>query len=416
MTSSEDGPLAGIRILDLTTFLSGPFGTQILGDLGARVIKVEQPPYGDASRAIPPHYVDGDSVYYLSSNRNKLSIAIDLKLPEGLEVVTRLIQLSDVVIENFRPGVCKRLGLDSDELREQNPSLIWASISGFGQTGVFRDRPAYDMIVQAMSGVMSLTGEPDGAPVRLGVPAGDLMGGAYAVMGILACLVRRSVSGKGETIDISMLDGQLAMLSYQGAYTLNGGINPGPQGSRHDSIPTYRSFSGSDGRQFVVTANTEKMWKNLCKVLQVEELIEDERFNDNATRLKNSAELWRILERAVGRMSAEFWVENLIQNDVPAALVESVEEALQDALMNDRQMVLELESENGHRVRVIGNPIRLKDGSMSHNNYPPRLSEDSATILRDFLNLESEDIEHLFSSGVVMPPENWRTSDNSFNA
>lgn len=232
--SSRPQPLAGYRIVDLTTFLSGPFCTQILADLGAEVVKVEAPE-GDSSRAIPPHFVGSDSAYYLGINRNKQSVAIDIKQPEGLELVKRLIAEADVVVENYRPGVAARIGLDIAALRAAKPALIWASVSGFGQTGPWRDKPAYDMIVQALSGVMSLTGEPGRPAVRLGIPAGDMVAGMYAAIAVNAALADRERCGEGRVIDVSMLDCQLAMLSYQSTYALVAGTTPQPQGARHDS-------------------------------------------------------------------------------------------------------------------------------------------------------------------------------------
>ena len=231
-------PLDGVVVVDLTTFLSGPFASQILVDLGADVIKVE-PPGGDSSRHIPPHFVDGDSAYYLSHNAGKRSICLDLKTPSGLEILRKLIGTADVVLENFRPGVSTRLGIDPANMTADHPRLVWASISGFGQTGPRSHLPAYDMIVQALSGVMSLTGEPDRPPVRLGIPGGDLIAGMYAVIGLLASLADVRRGQHGRIIDISMLDSMLSMLSYQASYTLLSGIAPPPQAARHDSIPTH---------------------------------------------------------------------------------------------------------------------------------------------------------------------------------
>src|SRR5919199_2856615 len=275
--------LAGIRVLDLTQVISGPYATQILGDLGADVIKVE-PPQGDLARTMPPHFVGPDSVYYVAVNRNKRSLAVDLKRPEGLDLVRRLALASDVVVENFRPGVLDRLGLPLDALRAAHPGLIWCSVSGFGQDGPYRDKPAYDMIVQALSGGMSLTGEPGGPAVRSGLPIGDIAAGLYAVVAILAALRRRDRTGRGDVIDIAMLDCQAAMLTYQAAYYLHSGRVPGRQGSGHDSIPTYRSFATRNGVEIVVTAISERMWRNLARALGLEALVEDPRFRTNRDR------------------------------------------------------------------------------------------------------------------------------------
>ena len=274
------GPLSGLRILDLTQFLAGPYATMIFADLGAEVIKLEAP-VGDWSRVLPPNFVGEDSCYYLSINRNKQSIVVDMKNDEGLEIVRRLADESDILVENFRPGVLDRLGLTYEGLSKRNPGLIWASISGFGQTGKDRDRPAYDMIVQAISGGMGMTGEPGRSAVRSGIPLGDLSAGMYAVIGALAALEERRSSGKGQYIDISMLDCQVSMLCYQAAYYLHSGNNPGRQGWGHDSIPTYRGFNCANGSSLVITANTERMWQALCDVLAISELKEDARFTLN---------------------------------------------------------------------------------------------------------------------------------------
>jgi crotonobetainyl-CoA:carnitine CoA-transferase CaiB-like acyl-CoA transferase len=394
-------PLAGVRVLDLTTFLSGPFATQILADLGAEVIKVESPA-GDSSRAIPPHVVGEDSVYFLATNRGKRSIVVDLKTAAGRELVRGLIAEVDVVVENFRPGVAARLDLDPEVLAEAHPALVWASISGFGQTGPWRERPAYDMVVQALSGVMSLTGEPGRPAVRTGVPIGDLAAGMYAVIGVLAALQGRVEGGQGRRLDISMLDCQLALLSYQAAYALHAGTTPGPQGRAHDSIPTYRSFTGADGREFVVTANTEVMWARLCEVLGLDELPGEAAFRDQAARLAHRDRLWPILEEAFVTAPAATWVERLVAAGVPAALIRTVPEALADARATGRQMVLELD-DGDHHVEVVGDPIHYP-GRVPTPTYPPRLGAHTEELLRDLLGLSPAEVTQLRRAGVVGGP------------
>ncbi|MFM0283826.1 CoA transferase [Paraburkholderia sediminicola] len=394
-------PLAGYRVLDLTTFLSGPFCTQILADLGADVVKIEAPD-GDSSRSIPPHFVGDDSAYFLSTNRNKKSVAMDLKHPEGVSLVKRLILESDVVVENFRPGVAHRIGLDIDELRRTKPQLIWASISGFGQTGSDRDKPAYDMIVQALSGVMSLTGEPGRPAVRLGIPAGDMVAGMYAAISINAALADRERSGAGRVIDISMLDCQLAMLSYQSAYTLIAGVTPQPQGARHDSIPTYRSFIGSDGREIVITANTERMWRGLCEGLGLAELCRDARFADGAARLQNRDALWLVLEAAFSTRPAADWVEPMTQNGVPVALIKTVTEALDDARISGREMIVSLSDTDGHRIDLVGNPIKFSGGESVEPEYPPKFGANAQHVLSEWLDLDQEVIDDLMTQNVVL--------------
>lgn len=392
-------PLKGIRVVDVTTFLSGPSATQLLGDLGAEIIKVESLE-GDSSRAIAGPKLGGESAYFLSNNRNKRSIAIDLKSPRGLDVMRALIADADVVIENFRPGVTKRLGLAPEVVLEKHPALIWASISGFGQEGPLRDRPAYDMVVQALSGVMSLTGHPGSPAARLGIPAGDVVAGLYAVIGILAALHARNDTGRGGMVDISMLRGQLAMLSYQALYTFINQVAPEPQGAAHDSIATYRSFRGGDGREFVVTANTPRMWEGLCHVLALDDLIIDERFVDAAGRLQNKEALWAILEERVSEKPAAEWVDLLTSESVPVALVKNVLEALTDAQNADDGSLVTV-SNGLHTFENVATPIRFVDGVDIAPTYPPELGADTFDILRNRLRLSEEVIASLVADGVV---------------
>ncbi|ALV41883.1 carnitine dehydratase [Pseudarthrobacter sulfonivorans] len=399
MSAMTERPLKGIRVIDVTTFLSGPSATQLLGDLGAEIIKVESLE-GDSSRAIAGPKLGGESAYYLSNNRNKRSIAIDLKSPRGLDVMRALIADADVVIENFRPGVTKRLGLEPDVVLEKHPALIWASISGFGQEGALRDRPAYDMVVQALSGVMSLTGHPGSPAARLGIPAGDVVAGLYAVIGILAALHARSDTGRGRIVDISMLRGQLAMLSYQALYTFINQVAPEPQGAAHDSIATYRSFRGGDDREFVVTANTPRMWEGLCHVLGLDDLIADERFVDAAGRLRNKEALWAILEDRVSEKPAAEWVDLLTAESVPVALVKNVLEALTDAQNADDGSLITV-SNGLTEFENVATPIRFVDTVDVAPTYPPELGADTIDILRNGLRLSEEVIASLVADGVV---------------
>jgi CoA:oxalate CoA-transferase len=393
-------PLAGLRVLDLTQFLSGPYCSQILADLGADVVKVESHE-GDLARDIPPHFVGGDSVYYLSINRTKRSLAVDLKTPAGVDLVRRLALKSDFVLENFRPGVLDRLGLRASELRATHPSLIWCSISGFGQSGPYRDKPAYDMIVQALSGGMSLTGERDRAAVRAGIPIGDLAAGMYACIAMLAALARRNATGQGETIDVSMLDCQAAMLCYQGAYHLHSGTVPNRQGSAHDSIPTYRSFVCKNATQVVITANTERMWQGLCRATGLPQLADDPRFVSNRERHQNRDALSALLEPVFAQKLADEWVRLLEAESVPVAVVNTLDRVMQDPQIEHRQMVLPLQAEDGRSLQVMGDPIFFQDAQRPAPSYPPVLGEHTAELLADVLGLGRSEIEELAASGVV---------------
>ena len=396
-----DRPLSGIRVLDLTQFLSGPYATQIFADLGADIVKVE-PPQGDPIRVVPPHFVGEDSVYYLCINRNKRCVAVDMKMEAGRELVKKLALECDIVMENFRPGVLERLGLSADALRKEKSSLIWCSISGFGQDGPYRNKPAYDMIVQALSGGMSLTGEAGGAPVRAGIPIGDLAAGLYAGIATLAALNRRHRCGLGDTIDVSMLDCQAAMLCYQAAYYMHSGVVPGRQGRGHESIPTYRSFEAKDGIHIVITANTERMWQGLARALGHEEWLSDPRFTTNKERLANKPALVPMLEEAFRTRNADEWVSILEREEIPVGVVNTLNRAMNDPQIRHRNMVLDLKSGDGKKASVTGNPMKFKDTAPEAHDYPRALGADTAAVLKDVLDLKPDEIAELVRSKAVI--------------
>jgi CoA:oxalate CoA-transferase len=403
MASTSSPPLAGLRVLDMTQVLSGPYCTQILADLGAEVIKLE-PPHGDLARRMQPHFIGDDSVYFVALNRNKRSLAVDLKAPEGVDLVRRLAARCDVVVENNRPDVLDRLGLNAKALRAANPRLVWCAISGFGQDGPYRDKPAYDMIVQALAGGMSLTGEPGGAPVRAGIPIADIAAGLYAAIAILAALNRRHATGQGETIDIAMLDCHAAMLTYQVAYFLHAGQAPGRQGSGHDSIPVYRVFTGSDGNDFVICAMTEANWLSLCGVLGEPSLAADPRFATSRGRYDNRLALWAALEQAFAARPAAAWVARLGAESIPVAVVNGLDQVVADPQIAHRGMVTELAAPDGRHARVMGNPIAMADAPAVAHRFPPRLGEDAAEVLRDLLGISPEQVDELLRKGVVSSP------------
>lgn len=400
MTSEQEPALSDVRILDLTQVLSGPFCTQMLADMGASVIKVEGP-QGDVARSMPPDYIGDDSVYYLSINRNKRSLVVDMKTPRGVALVRRLALASDVVIENFRPGVCERLGLSAQALRAEKPSLIWCSISGFGQDGPYRDKPAYDLIVQAMSGGMSLTGARDGVSVRAGIPIADLAAGMYAGSAILAALHRRTRTGRGDVIDISMLDCQAAMLCYQAAFHLHSGRIPGRQGREHDAIVTYGTFVAKDGVELVIAAVTDQMWEALCKILGCAELIKDPRFLSSNDRRSNRDALVPILEQSFLARTADEWIDLFDRSGVPAGVVNTLDRVMKDPQIAHRAMVMNITAEDGRTARVIGDPIFFQEAPRPMPHFPPAAGEDSAAVLRDVLGLRADEIEALVQAGVV---------------
>lgn len=395
-----DPPLTGLRVLDLTQFLSGPYCTQMLADMGAEVIKLESPE-GDLARHIPPYFVGDDSFYYLSINRTKQSVAADLKSAQGREVALKLIAASDVVVENFRPGVLKKLGLDPEAILKADPRLIWCSISGFGQDGPYRDKPAYDMIVQALSGGMSLTGEPGRSAVRAGVPIGDLAAGMYGAVALLAALHRREKTGLGDWIDISMLDCQIAMQTYQAAYHLHSGVVPGRQGAAHDSIATYRAFDTGDGLAVAVCANTERMWRGLCAALELEALADDARFATNADRYRARETLWPLLEAAFLARTADACVAALEREQVPVAAVNPFDRAFTDPQVIQRGMVMELAGQ-GETIRVAGDPIRFAQAGRPDPTFPPSLGKDTRRVLHEVLGLDDDAIADLIAGRAVV--------------
>lgn len=384
---SPQGPLTGRTVIDLTGMLSGPYATQIFGDLGARVIKIESPD-GDITRNTPPHYHRGLSAYFLSINRNKESLVLNLKDERHHALLLRLVEQADIVIENFRPGVAARLGVDHASLTKVNPRIVVCSISGFGQDGPYRDMPAYDIIVQAISGGMSLTGEEEGKPVRAGIPIGDLCAGMYAVIAALAGVAQAEATGRGAYFDISMLDCQVAMLCYQASYYLMSGEIPGLQGRGHRSIPTYRAYLCGDGIEIVVAAMTEKMWQDLCRAMGVPELIEDPRFLDRKGRLANRAALDAALEpRFLLRPSAEI-LAALEAEAVPAAPINSLDRTFSDPQVEAREMVVTLRDDEGGEIRVAGNPIKVAGCSSTEHWFPPRLGADGEQLLVELLGMD----------------------------
>jgi CoA:oxalate CoA-transferase len=400
MNDDHKGALSSLRVLDFTQFLSGPFCTMVLADLGADVTKIEGPE-GDMTRKLPPHFVGDDSAYYLHTNRNKRSLVIDLKQNAGRELAIQLAGASDVVVENFRPGVMDKLGLSYEVLSKENPGLIWCSISGFGQTGPYRDRPAYDMVVQALSGAMSMTGERGGNAVRLGIPMGDIGAGLYAAIGILAAVEERRTSGRGQRIDISMLDAMVSFLSYQSAYSLISGESPGKQGSGHDSIPTYRTFVAGDGVEVVVTANTERMWRGLCTALGLEELVADPRFALNANRWENRRELDALLEAAFLQAPAAVLVERMLVQGVPVATVNDVVQAVADPQIESRDMIVRMTADDGRTLRLVGNPVKLERGARSLHAFPPALGEHTLAVIGELLSMNHEETAALAQAGAI---------------
>lgn len=386
-------PLAGVRILDLSAIIAGPYSTLLLGDLGAEVIKVEKPGTGDGARGMPPHYVDGESAYFIAFNRNKKSLVLDLTKPQGKKAFLDLVAISDVVINNYRPGVIEKLGLHHEALAEVNPRIISCYITGYGSTGPFKDRPAFDICVQARGGIMSFTGEPDRPSVRMGVPMGDLGGAIYAAHGILAALYQREKTGCGQKIDISMLDCQIALLSYRGQYYLTGGEIAEPLGTGHASVHPSRSFK-TRSFDIVLDCNLQRIFNEFCELAGVPEMAQDPRFNTRENRFTNRAALYEKLEALFMTRTGEEWLA-LMDNRIPIAPINTVDQALADPQVLSRNMVPEVGCANGQTLKIIGNPIKMSEIEQETFTPAPRLGQDGEQILKDLLHYSPEEIAAL---------------------
>jgi crotonobetainyl-CoA:carnitine CoA-transferase CaiB-like acyl-CoA transferase len=396
------GALAGVRVLDLSRVLAGPWSTQVLGDLGAEVIKVEQPGAGDDTRAWgPPFLPDSrDSAYYSCANRNKRSVAVDIASPEGAEIIRKLAMTADVVVENFRVGGLAKYGLDYETLSAAKPDLVWCSITGFGQTGPDKDRGGYDFLIQGLSGLMSVTGAADGPPMKVGVPTADLTTGLYAAISILAALRHRDVTGQGQRIDLALLDAQLAVMSNQAANWLNGGSEPRRLGNQHPNIVPYQVFACADCDMLIATAN-DRQWVKLARVLGLEALAADPRFSTMSGRSANKTELLAELDPAIARWSSDELVDALNQAGVPSGRVNTVPEALAAPQVKARGLVNSIERRDGTEVKFVGFPAQLSATPATYRDAPPRAGEDTRSVLGETLGLGGEEIERLFASGAV---------------
>ncbi|MCP5042933.1 MAG: CoA transferase [bacterium] len=379
---SPAGPLAGVTVLDLTRVLAGPYCTMMLADLGARVIKVERPGSGDDARAIGP-FIGGESAYFVSLNRGKQSIALDLKDEGDRRIFEALVERADVLIENYRPGAMDRLGYGWEKLHAKHPRLIYAAVSGFGHTGPYRERPAYDLVVQAMGGIMSLTGQPGSDPVRVGTSMGDITAGLFACAGINAALFERAQTGEGRKIDVGMMDCQVAILENAIARYQATGDVPGPIGSRHPSITPFDSFETHDG-YVVIAAGNDSLFSKLCRVLERNELVSDARFASNDLRTGNEAALKSELERTTKTRNTETWLDLLEQAGVPCGPIQDVGEVLAHPQTAARNMIVPLDQPGLEDFKVAGNPIKISDtADPKRKTGAPALDADRDALLAE---------------------------------
>ena len=373
-------PLDGITVLDLTRVLSGPYCTMLLADMGARVIKIEQPGKGDDTRAWGPPFLEGESAYFLSINRNKESVTVDFKHPEGRRLLEQLISNSDVVVENFRPGTLAKLGLDYETLAPRQPRLIYCSISGFGQTGPRAKEAGYDAVMQGEGGLMSITGDPAGPGFRLGVAIADVTSGMFAAYGVAMALFARERTGRGQEVDLAMLDTVAALLTYQaGNYFASGNV-PARLGNRHPSIVPYETFSASDG-DFVLAVGNDDQWRRFCAVAG---LPEDPRFATNRQRVTNYDAVRPWIADRLRTQPRQHWIDRLNAAGVPCGSVRNLQELFADPQIQARQMVAEVEHATIGALRVLGVPVKLSDTPGAVRTPPPRLGEHTDAVLHDF--------------------------------
>jgi crotonobetainyl-CoA:carnitine CoA-transferase CaiB-like acyl-CoA transferase len=398
-TPNLAGPLAGLRVLDLTRALSGPFATMVLGDLGADVIKVEDIWHGDDTRRWGPPFQGDDAAYFLSVNRNKRGLSVNMKAPAGQEIVRRLAADSDILVENFRPGTAARLGVGYAELARGNPGLIYASISGYGQTGPSADLPGYDAVAQAVSGMMSVTGEPDGEPVRSGTSSADVGAGMCALIGILAALHARKTSGQGQLVDVSLLDGQLAWLTYVAGKYFATGVTPGRHGSAHESLTPYQVFPTADA-PLMVAVGSDGLWRRFTAATGLDELADDPRYATNPDRVGNRDTLIPFITEALAAKGCAEWTDLLNAAGVPAGPVNTVPAALEQPQVAAREMVVEIEHPVAGTIKMLGSPLKLSAQPASIRRPPPVLGEHTDEILAE-VGYTAVQVTELREAGVV---------------
>jgi crotonobetainyl-CoA:carnitine CoA-transferase CaiB-like acyl-CoA transferase len=405
--TAATGPLAGLKVLDLSRVLAGPWSTQILGDLGAEIYKIEQPGQGDDTRRWGPPFLDDgsrDSAYYLCANRNKHSIAIDLAQPEGAALIRKLAEQCDIVVENFRVGGLKKYGLDYESLSAINPKLIYCSITGFGQEGPYKDRGGYDFLIQGMSGLMSITGRPDGepggGPMKVGIPISDLVTGLYATISILGALHHRDVTGEGQHIDCALLDTQVSLLANQASNYMHGGQRPRRLANEHPNTVPYQDFACADGDVLVALGN-DRQFRAFCELIGRPDLPDDPRFVDNAHRNPNRRALQAEMGAAIKTWKSADLIAAMEAAKLPGGKVNEIPEILADPHIAARGLIKEMQRSDGTDVKVLGFPAKLSKTPADYRRAPPRSGEDTSNVLQHVLGLAADEIERLKAAGIV---------------
>ena len=401
-------PLEDINILDLTRVLAGPTSTQILGDLGANIIKIERPLSGDDSRNLGPPYLDKnlkkpmESSYFLSVNRNKNSVELDFTKKEGQELAKKLIKKCDVLVENFRAGNLKQYGLDYKSIKKINPEIIYCSITGFGQNGPYSKRGGYDYLVQAMGGIMSITGEKKGNPTKIGVGVSDIITGLYSTIGILSALRFKEVTGKGQHLDISLMDSQVSWLSYVAQNYLISGKIPKRIGNDHPSIVPYQTVKAKDGLMVLAIAN-DRQFKEFCKYAKISNLINDSKFKTNSSRVKNRCDLNKIINKIIKKKTIKQWVEGLVKVNVPCGPINNIKQVFEDKQVKSRKMVISMKhsKSKNKKIKLIANPINFSESKIQYKKPPPKLGQDTISVLKKFLKLDSKDLLDLKKKKII---------------
>lgn len=391
--------LEGVRVIDLTRFLSGPLCSMYLADFGAEVIKIEIPGRGDDTREYGP-FIGGESGYYLSLNRNKKSMTLNLKSAEGIEVIKELIKESDVIMENFSPGTMKKLGLSYEEVKAINPNIIYAICSGFGVTGPYAKKPAYDAIIQGYGGIMSITGSEQTAPNRVGVSIGDITAGFFMTIGILTALYHRRHTGEGQMLELSLLDCQVALLENPVMRYFATGMCPKPAGNRHPSIAPYSAFPTKEGHIIVAAAN-DKHWQLFCSTAGREDLLDDPRFVTNRLRVENYGELEPLMVEILSEKTGKEWIQILEERGVPCGPISSVEEVATDPQVIAREMILEIDHPTAGKIKVSSNPIKMSETPFNLESAPPLLGEHTTEVLESLLKYDKEKIAELKNSRII---------------
>lgn len=398
-------PLAGIKVVEISVAMAGPFCGMLLGDYGADVIKIERTDVGDDSRAWSPFFYDSMSYYYAAANRNKRGMAIDLKTPEGVKIARELIEQADVLVHNYRVGALERLGLDYESLAKVNPRLVYCAISGFGATGPLSKEPANDLFMQAYAGSMSITGDPEGSPAKMGMSVADVGAGMFGAMGVMMALETRHRTGRGQRVDTSLLEGHMAMLAQFFTRYFSSGEVPGPSGSGALTSPTYRAYQASD-QWIVISAFNQRMWKGLCAALEKPEWLEDPRFINPQMRSDNRALMIQLISAIIITQPLAYWEKRLIENEVPCSPVNTIDKVVQQPQVHARDMVHEMSLDGLGMMSMAGLPIKFSDSPGAIRLPPPRLGQHSAEILSE-LGYSAEKIQALAGSGAVGLDPGW---------